>query len=140
VFGFNREVRIRDILDGTSNTMAMGEYLTGVPQEEHAWDIRGLHWIDLPGFSQLYTRSGPNSSSPDLFGAERYCANRPPLNLPCAVSSWDETTAASRSRHPGGVNVVMADGSARFVKQTIDLKTWKALGSIAGGEVVENLD
>ena len=136
VFAFNRVVRLNDIQDGTSNTMAMGEYLTGVPQDEYSWDVRGLHWIDLPGFSQLYTRSTPNSSSPDLFYLKRYCHNRPSLNLPCAFAPLAETTAASRSRHPGGVNVVMADGSVRFINQTIDLKTWQALGSIASGEVV----
>jgi prepilin-type processing-associated H-X9-DG protein len=136
VFAFNRVVRLSDIQDGSSNTMAMGEYLTGVPQDEYDWDIRGLHWIDLPGFSQLYTRSTPNSSSPDLFSLERYCYSQPSLNLPCAIAPLAEITAASRSRHPGGVNVLLADGSVRFIDQTIDLKTWQALGSIAGGEVL----
>jgi prepilin-type N-terminal cleavage/methylation domain-containing protein/prepilin-type processing-associated H-X9-DG protein len=140
VFRFNREVRFADIRDGTSNTMAMGEYLTGLRQDEAPWDGRGNHWVDLPGFSQLYTGSGPNSSNPDLLGAERMCFDRPSLNLPCAPSTLYEMTAASRSRHPGGVNVVFADGSVHFIKQTIDLKTWQALGSIAGDEVVGNYD
>jgi prepilin-type N-terminal cleavage/methylation domain-containing protein/prepilin-type processing-associated H-X9-DG protein len=136
VFGFNRIVKLTDIKDGTSTTMAMGEYLTGVPQEEYSWDLRGLHWVDLPGFSQLYTRSTPNNSSPDLFWPERWCYNQPSLNLPCVASDLNQMTAASRSRHPGGVNVLMADGSARFISETIDLKTWQALGSITGGEVL----
>jgi prepilin-type processing-associated H-X9-DG protein len=42
----------------------------------------------------------------------------------------------ARSYHPGGVNALFADGSARFVKSTIDGMTWRALGSIAGGEVI----
>jgi len=45
---------------------------------------------------------------------------------------------AARSKHPGGVNVGLADGSVRFIAETIDLATWRALGSIAGGEVVSN--
>ena len=61
--------------------------------------------------------------------------NQPALNLPCAIAPLAELTAAARSRHPGGVNVLLADGSVRFIDQTIHLKTWQALGSIAGGEV-----
>jgi prepilin-type N-terminal cleavage/methylation domain-containing protein/prepilin-type processing-associated H-X9-DG protein len=137
VFRFNRVVRLNDIQDGASNTMAMGEYLTGLPQNEAPNDLRGVHWNDLPTFSQLYTRSGPNSSSPDLIHVEVFCYNRPSLNLPCAApGGLDAMTAASRSRHPGGVNVLLADGSVRFIQQTIDLKTWQALGTIAGGEVL----
>jgi len=43
---------------------------------------------------------------------------------------------AARSNHPGGVNVGLADGSVRFISQTIELNTWHALGSIAGGETL----
>jgi prepilin-type N-terminal cleavage/methylation domain-containing protein/prepilin-type processing-associated H-X9-DG protein len=42
----------------------------------------------------------------------------------------------ARSFHPGGVNVLRADGSVGFVKSTIAGITWRALGSIAGGEVI----
>ncbi len=41
-----------------------------------------------------------------------------------------------RSFHTGGVNVGFCDGSVRFVKDSINLVTWKALGSKAGGEVI----
>ncbi len=41
-----------------------------------------------------------------------------------------------RSYHPGGVNAVLADGSVRFVADTIASPVWMALGTIAGGEVV----
>jgi prepilin-type processing-associated H-X9-DG protein len=115
--------------------MAMGEYLTGVSQSEYPLDLRGVHWIDLPGFSQLYTRSGPNSSSPDLLFPEIFCYNQPWGNLPCAGSSLYDTTAASRSRHPGGVNVLFADGSVHFIPQAISLATWQELGTIAGGDI-----
>jgi prepilin-type N-terminal cleavage/methylation domain-containing protein/prepilin-type processing-associated H-X9-DG protein len=134
-FGFNYGARLADITDGTSNTMVMGEYLTGLSQDEAPFDFRGVPWIDFPGCSQLYTQSTPNSSSPDLFHPGKYCYNRPELNLPCAESTGDQTTAAARSRHPGGVNVLLADGSVRFINQGISLDTWQALGSISGGEV-----
>lgn len=48
--------------------------------------------------------------------------------------------SSSRSQHPGGVNVGMADGSIRFVRNGIALEIWRALGSKAGGEPVPNLD
>jgi prepilin-type N-terminal cleavage/methylation domain-containing protein/prepilin-type processing-associated H-X9-DG protein len=40
------------------------------------------------------------------------------------------------SAHPGGVNVLLGDGSVRFVKETVALPVWRALGSRAGGEVI----
>ena len=42
----------------------------------------------------------------------------------------------ARSYHPGGVNALLGDGSVRFVKDDIDGPTWRALGTVAGGEVV----
>ena len=40
------------------------------------------------------------------------------------------------SNHPGGVNMCMADGSVRFVKDTVSLQTFWALGTRDGGEVL----
>ena len=42
----------------------------------------------------------------------------------------------SRSHHAGGVNVLLGDGSVRFVKDSIDGLTWRGLGTIAGGEII----
>jgi prepilin-type N-terminal cleavage/methylation domain-containing protein len=42
----------------------------------------------------------------------------------------------SRSHHIGGVNVALADGSIRFVRQSVSGTIWRALGSVAGGEVI----
>lgn len=42
----------------------------------------------------------------------------------------------ARSYHPGGVNVLLGDGSVRFIKSTIAGNTWRALGTVAGGEVI----
>ena len=42
----------------------------------------------------------------------------------------------ARSYHPGGVNVLMGDGSVKFIKSAIDGNVWRALGSVAGGEIV----
>jgi prepilin-type processing-associated H-X9-DG protein len=42
----------------------------------------------------------------------------------------------ARSYHPGGVSALLADGSVRFIKSTVDGNAWRALGTIAGGEVI----
>ncbi len=42
----------------------------------------------------------------------------------------------SRSYHPGGVNILMGDGSVRWVKNTISGMIWRGLGTVAGGEIV----
>ena len=42
----------------------------------------------------------------------------------------------ARSYHAGGVNALFGDGSARFIKNSINGSVWRALGTIAGGEVV----
>ena len=45
---------------------------------------------------------------------------------------------ASRSRHPGGVNVVMADGSVHFVKNQVNLAVWRALSTTQGREIISD--
>lgn len=42
----------------------------------------------------------------------------------------------ARSYHPGGVNALLADGSARFVRTTINGQLWRGLGTVAGGDLV----
>lgn len=43
---------------------------------------------------------------------------------------------ASTSAHPGGVNVLLADGSVKFIKDSVNPVTWRALGTMNGGEVI----
>jgi prepilin-type processing-associated H-X9-DG protein len=65
---------------------------------------------------------------------ELYTPNSP--NQDCYSYSQDTGVKTMRSRHPGGVNAAMADGSVHFVKNSINQLTWWSLGSKAGGEVV----
>jgi hypothetical protein len=46
--------------------------------------------------------------------------------------------APPNSLHPGGFNVGVADGSVKFTKDSVNVQTWWALGSRAGGEVVSS--
>jgi prepilin-type processing-associated H-X9-DG protein len=72
--------------------------------------------IQGPIINELLT---PNSRNQDC-----YC-----------FAQWDGLKTC-RSRHPGGVNVLFADGSGRFIKDSINQLTWWALGTKAGGEVI----
>jgi prepilin-type N-terminal cleavage/methylation domain-containing protein/prepilin-type processing-associated H-X9-DG protein len=57
------------------------------------------------------------------------------------VDSWGMDvygTASPNSLHPGGVNVAFADGSVRFVKDSVSPQSWWALGTRAGGEVISS--
>ena len=136
-FSVNRVVRIADIRDGTSNTMAIGETLTGTNSSE---DYRGVFWYDHAGCSQIYTKFTPNASSSDVF-LSMWCTsttNQPDQNLPCTAGASNDSTdtAASRSRHPGGVHVGLCDGSVHFVSNSVELTIWQSLGSIAGNEAI----
>lgn len=119
-----------DITDGTSSTLLVGEVLQGSGS-----DLRGfIWWGDAAGFSAFL---GPNSQTPDRIYTASYCQNDPLRNLPCAVSSsTDPTMFAARSRHPGGVQAAMADGATRFVTDSIDIATWRALSTTQGAEAI----
>jgi prepilin-type processing-associated H-X9-DG protein len=43
---------------------------------------------------------------------------------------------AARSRHPGGVNIGLADGSTRFIAETVDLTIWQGLATPRGRELI----
>ncbi len=138
-FMINRPVKISMISDGTSHTMLVGELLRGITGDNN--EYRGVHWYDHTGTSQIFTATLPNSADPD-FLYPLWCTgklNLPSLNLPCRPGNGTGTNhmAGARSRHSGGVQVGLADGSARFVPDSIDLKVWQALGSITGDEVFD---
>jgi prepilin-type N-terminal cleavage/methylation domain-containing protein/prepilin-type processing-associated H-X9-DG protein len=89
---------------------------------------RGFRWsLGAAGESLFQTLIPPNSND--------YPWNSCRLDCPgCGVlhSGWYNAT----SNHPGGVNVGMCDGSVKFVKSTINMRIWWALGTKAGGEVI----
>ncbi|MCC7084016.1 MAG: DUF1559 domain-containing protein [Pirellulales bacterium] len=129
-FGVNFGARAKDFLDGTSKTLALGEYLRGLPEAHNDW--RGAFYQDEATNSQIYTQFTPNSSSPDVI-FPGYCVDRPQQNMPC-TEDYNET-GTSRSRHAGGINISICDGSVHFLVDAVDLSTWRALGTLNGGEV-----
>ncbi len=122
--------KMSSIIDGTSNTMVFGEVLQGL-----GTDLRGFTWWgDASGFTAYLP---PNSTEPDRIYSASYCQNEPEINLPCDITTTSAPTMfASRSRHPGGVQVCLADGSARFISQNIQLELWRGLSTTRGKEVL----
>jgi prepilin-type N-terminal cleavage/methylation domain-containing protein/prepilin-type processing-associated H-X9-DG protein len=127
------DVRLVSITDGTANTLMMSESLMALVASDNDW--RGdIHNDD--GFFRFHTVTTPNSSAADLVRSTTFFTpNNDPL-MPVALGNPER--AAARSRHTGGVNASMCDGSVRFVRNSIPLSTWMAMGSMAGGEVVGN--
>ena len=59
--------------------------------------------------------------------------------LGCDVESADHgNITPATSNHPGGCNVMMADGHVQFIKSSISMSTWWQLGTRANGEVISS--
>ena len=122
--------RFGDIPDGLSNTLMVAEVQQGIND-----DLRGFGWWSWG--SQFTTYLAPNSPTPDAMQTANYCDSMPEQNLPCVVATTSNPiNVAARSRHTGGVQAVLCDGSVTFISENINLATWRALSSSRGGEVV----
>jgi prepilin-type N-terminal cleavage/methylation domain-containing protein len=125
----SRGVPLNEILDGTSNTMMLAEVLQGQGR-----DLRGFTWWG--DASNITTHLPPNTSQPDVIYTTFYCQSNPRLNLPCTgvPTSTAPIMMASRSRHPGGVQISLVDGSGRFVRSNISINIWRAISTSRGSE------
>ncbi|MBI3464125.1 MAG: DUF1559 domain-containing protein [Planctomycetes bacterium] len=134
-FGANVATRIADIQDGTSNSLALAEGLAGGTA-----DARGQAWSDQSPGQFVHSELGPNSRLPDRCHFNVVWCRTVPNNdryRPWVSGDGRTTdTGASRSAHPNGVNVLMADGSCRAINDNISLTTWRALASIQGRDQV----
>ncbi len=122
------KIRLNDIRDGTSNTLMMSEVILAVNDAD--WDTHGDFMNDDANYMtfEFMTVNTPNGGA-DVTST---CISNP--QVPC--SNGSPMQQAARSRHVGGVNVLLCDGSVRFVDNGIALATWRALSTINGGEVV----
>jgi prepilin-type processing-associated H-X9-DG protein len=100
-------------------------------------DIRGFSGLGYYGGVGFPDWFVPNTSSPDDLGAASYCG---PAGNPRCVAQTATTglVLSARSRHPGGVNAGMGDGSIRFIKNSISLPTSRPLPTTRAGEVVSS--
>ncbi len=134
-FGQDKAVGIQSILDGTSNTLLMAEVIIGV-NSASGDDHRGDMFNDDYNCSMFMAYTPPNTRFPDWMYST-YCQYPYQQNPPCKASiTAYQFFNAARSRHPGGVNALMGDGSVKFAKESINVNTWRALGSSQGGEVI----
>jgi prepilin-type N-terminal cleavage/methylation domain-containing protein/prepilin-type processing-associated H-X9-DG protein len=143
-FALDQSFGIQTITDGTSNTLLMSEVIacvpsgTTTPDEDH----RGMIFNDDMECSMFMAYTTPNSQVPDLVPA--YC-QYPFQNNPVCTSPYANGAAvpvgvpgfnAARSYHSGGVNALLADGSVRFAKNSINPSVWQGISTTQGGEVI----
>jgi prepilin-type N-terminal cleavage/methylation domain-containing protein/prepilin-type processing-associated H-X9-DG protein len=91
-------------------------------------DYKGWRWADAcVGFAMFNTVQPPNDT---VGGCQGGAGNEAWMD-----GAW---SIGAASAHPGGCNVLLADGSARFIKSSVNLQTWWALGTTNGGEVISS--
>jgi prepilin-type N-terminal cleavage/methylation domain-containing protein/prepilin-type processing-associated H-X9-DG protein len=95
-----------------------------------AWQSGGQYWAwGAPGMTLFNVVVPPNSTQYPWSSCRQGCGG-------CGTDNSHIINATSN--HPGGCNVQLADGSVRFIKSTVDLRSWWALGSINGNEVISS--
>ena len=161
VFYYLSGVKIAQITDGTSNTAFFSEKIRGNGMRDPDARSDSMVTVATGQDSQDTTYQTCLATSPmtatrltHVQGAswvmgEMCCTQYNHVSTPntgtCAGLGFLNNSMANMpmqvppsSRHPGGVNVLFGDGSVRFVKSSISLATWRALGTRNGGEVVSS--
>ncbi|QEH36893.1 hypothetical protein OJF2_54780 [Aquisphaera giovannonii] len=145
-------IRLASVTDGTSNTAAFSEHLVGdfsnaVSTELSDTYAPGTHpmnsdeayaFCKAANINDLSQQGYSNVGAPWTYGyhsTTSYWHSAPPNTRSCMFPPSRISTTAN-SRHAGGVNVSLADGSVRFVKSTVNVATWRALGTRNKGEVI----
>jgi len=134
VMGVNTAVKLRQIGDGTSKTIMLGEIRTGLSENDArgVWALGGASASLLAKFGSMGDANGPNycdAHGDDTFsdmcatsGGKCTTAGANPVSaaecMGCSGSYMAQAT--TRSRHPGGVHVAMADGSVQFVNDDVE--------------------
>jgi prepilin-type N-terminal cleavage/methylation domain-containing protein len=117
---------LRDVGDGTSNVIAMGEILPH--KSDH-------HWNGWMHFNALWTATTAPINYPILGIGDSAAAFPNPLP-PCNANNNWQTSQGFKSDHPGGAQFVLCDGAVRFLPQNIDYLTYQRLGDRRDGQAV----
>jgi len=133
MFYYLSKIDMSGVRDGTSNTVMSSE-IRLTPESAGNRDWRGRYYRADHLSSIFSTRLPPNTSSADRLRTLEIKATA--LLYAPAVGSVNPQVIYARSAHPGGVNVGLADGSVRFVSETINTQTWQSLGTREGGEPI----
>ncbi len=152
-------VSISAITDGTSNTAAFSETTrannNGSSPRPPVTDTTRVNFQSAAFTSNQIPPNPCATAFPITYRGQEYYRNftmtgyynhtltpNSPL-LDCgtygdsaAMNNFSRMHIAARSKHSGGVNVGFADGSVRFIKNTVNLMTYFALGTRSGGEVI----
>lgn len=134
--------RFRDVTDGLTNTIAIGEIklqpdATGASGTGNVvcggdHDLRGRYHNTYHGNATFTTLRPPNTSVGDV---AQYCNGSP--QVPCRQCSSGNQEVHSRSYHTGGAQMLMADGSVHFISENIAQGTFQAMGTRGNGEIVD---
>ena len=83
-----------------------------------------------------------NAGPDDIRGYHDYCLYSKAADSnrgdPGGPDAWWHEKVAARSKHPGGVNAALADGSVKFISQNINFVVWRQMGTRGGAETISN--
>lgn len=151
IFFRNSKVKVRDVIDGTSNTAMFSERITGdgsmgvsspksdtyQPGTYPATPDEALAMANAMDVTDLSIQGYSNVGAPWIRGyhsTTRYWHINTP-NGRSAMFPPNRIMTTASSYHPGGVQMSTVDGSVRYVPQTIDLQVWRNLGCRNDGNV-----
>jgi hypothetical protein len=128
-FAFDISTSIAEFTDGTSNTFMASESVNKISASLGAfWGAAGwasqTYWVGTPTypFAHWWT---PNGYPP--YDGGNCCI----LNHAKIPYAW-----TASSKHPSGLNVLVSDGTVRFVRNQISVYVWWSMNSLQGGEVI----
>tara|TARA_R110002111_G_scaffold227346_2_gene288937 strand:- start:67843 stop:68814 length:972 start_codon:yes stop_codon:yes gene_type:complete len=124
-------VRMRDVVDGTSNTLVVAEQSGKVNQKELAANYYG-GWSSTTATTPVSKWTGAQWGSG--ITAVRYSPNSD-FDQEGSATSYAGNTIVN-SFHVGGIHGLLADGSVRFLSENIDMTTLRILASKADGKVL----